>query len=251
MRLAMSNIAWPAVADDQAAGRSCRPRGVSGVEIAPTKVWPEPLEAAPAEVTGCRTRLGTPRAADRLAPGPPVRQARTRPVRRPGRAGPGPGIPRRDDRPGRAARGRGAGLRLAEESARRRRAVGRRGRCDRHPVLPEPRRVRRAARGGCFCIEPNPTAYGCDYVTTAAEGLDLVSRVDQPGFGLHLDAGGMTLAGDPTDADVCNGRPSRTLSGTSTSASRSSPRSAPGASTTRASREPPKGSATTAGCRSR
>jgi sugar phosphate isomerase/epimerase len=47
-----------------------------------------------------------------------------------------------------------------------------------------------------FCIEPNPVAYDCNFVVDAAHGLGLVSRVAHPGFGLHLDAAGMTLAGD-------------------------------------------------------
>lgn len=47
-----------------------------------------------------------------------------------------------------------------------------------------------------LCIEPNPTDYGCNFVTTASSGLALVRTVDHPGFGLHLDAAGMTLAGD-------------------------------------------------------
>ena len=53
-----------------------------------------------------------------------------------------------------------------------------------------------ANSGTCFCIEPNPRAYGCNFVTTASEGLDLVRQVAHPGFRLHLDAAGMTLAGD-------------------------------------------------------
>jgi D-psicose/D-tagatose/L-ribulose 3-epimerase len=47
-----------------------------------------------------------------------------------------------------------------------------------------------------FCIEPNPAVYACNFVTTSTEGRELVSRVDSPGFGLHLDAAGMTLAGE-------------------------------------------------------
>lgn len=49
----------------------------------------------------------------------------------------------------------------------------------------------------CFCIEPNPSVYDCNFITTAASGLDLVNTVDHPGFGLHLDAAGMTLQDDP------------------------------------------------------
>jgi sugar phosphate isomerase/epimerase len=50
--------------------------------------------------------------------------------------------------------------------------------------------------GVVFCIEPNPEAYGCNFIVNAKEGRDLVNRVNSAGFGLHLDAAGMTLAGD-------------------------------------------------------
>jgi len=45
----------------------------------------------------------------------------------------------------------------------------------------------------CFCLEPNPAAYGCDFIRTAAEGREIVKRVNHPGFRLHLDTGVMTL----------------------------------------------------------
>ena len=57
-----------------------------------------------------------------------------------------------------------------------------------------------ADRGTCLCIEPNPPRYGCNFVTTAAEGASLVRRVAHPGFGLHLDAAAMFLVGDRLDA---------------------------------------------------
>jgi sugar phosphate isomerase/epimerase len=50
--------------------------------------------------------------------------------------------------------------------------------------------------GVTFCIEPNPAEYGCDWVTTSSEGARLVEAVATAGFGLNLDAGGMTLAGE-------------------------------------------------------
>lgn len=53
-----------------------------------------------------------------------------------------------------------------------------------------------ARRGTCLCIEPNPPQYGCDWVTDAATGARLVREVASPGFGLHLDAAGMHMAGD-------------------------------------------------------
>jgi len=49
------------------------------------------------------------------------------------------------------------------------------------------------------CIEANPPEYGCDFITHTAAAAELVGAVDHPGFGLHLDAGGITLAGDAPD----------------------------------------------------
>jgi len=51
-------------------------------------------------------------------------------------------------------------------------------------------------QGCCLCIEPNPRRYGCNFVNTAAEGIELVAAVDHPGLRLHLDAGGMYLEGE-------------------------------------------------------
>lgn len=51
----------------------------------------------------------------------------------------------------------------------------------------------------CLCIEPNPPVYGCDWITSASAALELVDEVDQPGFGLHLDAAALHLAGEGPD----------------------------------------------------
>jgi D-psicose/D-tagatose/L-ribulose 3-epimerase len=60
-------------------------------------------------------------------------------------------------------------------------------------------------RGACLCIEPNPADYGADFVNHASEGASLARRVAHPGFGLHLDTGSLTLAGDdiPSAVDEC------------------------------------------------
>jgi len=50
--------------------------------------------------------------------------------------------------------------------------------------------------GVIFCIEPNAPQYNCDFVTTAKDGIEIVDAVNNEGFGLHLDAACMTLAGD-------------------------------------------------------
>lgn len=53
-----------------------------------------------------------------------------------------------------------------------------------------------------LCIEPNPTTYACDFVTTAQEGIEIVKAVANDGFGLHLDIAGMTLARDDIGASI-------------------------------------------------
>lgn len=59
------------------------------------------------------------------------------------------------------------------------------------------------ANVGCqLCIEPNPEVYGCNFITNAAQGLQLVQEVASPGFALHLDSGAMFLAGDNPDTEI-------------------------------------------------
>lgn len=44
-----------------------------------------------------------------------------------------------------------------------------------------------------LCIEPNARAYGCNFLTTSAEGRAFVLRVDRPNIRLMLDTGCMAL----------------------------------------------------------
>lgn len=53
-----------------------------------------------------------------------------------------------------------------------------------------------AEAGSCLVIEANPEAYGADFCTRLEDALALVEAVDSPGFGLHVDAGGMALSGE-------------------------------------------------------
>lgn len=47
-----------------------------------------------------------------------------------------------------------------------------------------------------LCIEPNPARYGCDFVQTAKEAVDLAASVAHPNFGVHLDAASLFLSGE-------------------------------------------------------
>jgi sugar phosphate isomerase/epimerase len=61
--------------------------------------------------------------------------------------------------------------------------------------------------GTTFCIEPNPSRYGCDFITNTQEGLELVEEVGHPGFKLHLDAAGMTLSNENIENSLINAKP--------------------------------------------
>lgn len=59
--------------------------------------------------------------------------------------------------------------------------------------------ARAHAEGTVVCIEPNPVEYGCEWIRSVKDAAALAEAVDHPGFGLHLDAGGMLLNGDAAD----------------------------------------------------
>ncbi|KAF6578927.1 sugar phosphate isomerase/epimerase [Paenibacillus sp. EKM212P] len=58
-----------------------------------------------------------------------------------------------------------------------------------------------------LCIEPNPSQYGCDFITNSEEGLQLVREVNHPGFQLHLDAGTLTLNNENISSAIENSMP--------------------------------------------
>jgi D-psicose/D-tagatose/L-ribulose 3-epimerase len=199
MRLAISNIAWPSGADATVMPL-LHTHGVEGVELALTKVWPEPLAVSADEVRAYRegwekqglrivalqallfgkphlTLFGSEQARGQM------RDYLTRMIERAGLLGARVlvfGSPKNRLRHGQSP---------AEAWA---------------IAVPFFRELGGIARrhGVCFCIEPNPPAYGCDFVTTVAEGIELVDAVADDGFGLHLDTAGMSLAGDPPMASI-------------------------------------------------
>jgi sugar phosphate isomerase/epimerase len=193
MRLAVSNIAWPAEAEPLAADLLAR-LGVRGVEIAPTKVWPHPLEAGAADIVRYRAfwedrgirivamqALLFERPELRIFAGPDQRAQALAYLR---------GILRLAGLLGVEA--------LVFGSPRNRQRAPR----TTEEVYPEAVTFFRTLGevaveyGTTLCLEPNPKAYGCDFVTNVTQGLALVRAVDHPGFQLHLDTGALCLSGD-------------------------------------------------------
>lgn len=54
-------------------------------------------------------------------------------------------------------------------------------------------------------IEPVPPFYGSDFILTAREDLELVKAINHPAIGLHLDTGCVFLGGDAIDDAIREG----------------------------------------------
>jgi sugar phosphate isomerase/epimerase len=198
MKLAVSNIAWDET--EQFVILAELPAlGVTGVEIAPTKLWPEWVDAD-ADAAGAVRHLIEAQglqipAIQSVLFGLPNLQlfgttdsvqnlvthlaAVARIAGALGAAAIVFGSPRNRDR---------GSLSLAQAMER---SVG---------VL---RTVGDACAeaGTCLCLEPNPEAYNCNFLTHWQDAAELAERVGHPGIGVHLDTACITLAGDdPVDA---------------------------------------------------
>lgn len=194
MRLAVSNIAWHP-AEDDAVLDVLREQGVDAIEIAPTRLW-----ADPASVSESEAREASARFADA---GLSTVSFQSLLFAR-------PDLTVFDDEGRRAelvdylrliaglAGAMGAG-RLVFGSPKSRTVPDAMPPEEAFDIGVEFFRAAghaAAEEGTMLCIEPNPPAYACNYITTAAEGIALVEAVASPGFGLHLDAAGLVLAGD-------------------------------------------------------
>jgi D-psicose/D-tagatose/L-ribulose 3-epimerase len=50
-----------------------------------------------------------------------------------------------------------------------------------------------------FCLEPNPTGYGCNYLTHVADAARIVRQVNSPGLRLQIDAGELAMNGEAVE----------------------------------------------------
>lgn len=197
MRLAFSNIAWD-VAEDAVVAELLRSRGFDAIDIAPGKYFPQPAAATDSEVravkrtwadrgfeiTGMQALLfgtsGLNVFGERAS-----QQAMLDHLRAVCRVG-GVlgatrivfGAPKNRDRTG-----------LTDEEAM---AV----------ASDFFRRVAHlaAAEGVVFCLEPNPIAYGANFMTNTAETAAVVRAVDHPALRMQLDTGALALNDEDAEA---------------------------------------------------
>ena len=196
MKLAASNIAWKP-AEDEAVAALLRELGFQGVEVAPTAVWPQPLQASDEELRryrGTWEQRGLPIVAmqallfgkpDLTIFGEAGKRAETF-----------------EYLAGMIRLGGKLGAKALVFGSPKNRQVGGLSQAQIEDIaLPFFHGLGQVAEehGTALCIEPNPTVYACDWVTTSRHGFELVGKVNSPGFCLHLDAGGMTLSQETVD----------------------------------------------------
>jgi D-psicose/D-tagatose/L-ribulose 3-epimerase len=193
-RLAVSNIAWPADEEREVAAALAE-LGVRHVEIAPTKTFLDPLDVSEAELDAYQTRwadhgIDVVAFQSMLFGRLDLELFGTEEVRRSTIDYLEPFI---------RLAGRLGATALVFGSPKNRRVPTGMTDVEASDIAIsffDELGAMSADHGTVFCIEPNPPQYECNFVTTASAGADLVRAVDNPGFRLHLDSAGMTLAGD-------------------------------------------------------
>jgi sugar phosphate isomerase/epimerase len=193
VRLAVSNLAWP-TSDDEAVARVLREEGCRGVEVALTRRWPEPLRVPDAEIERYRLTWEQREL--------PIVALQALLFGRPDLVLFGPAGVRRELL---SYLGRimdigailGAGTLVFGSPRNRRRGELSRGEALRVATEFFSEAAAAAETAGVvLAIEPGPPQYGCDFVTTIGEAVELCTRVGHDAFRVHADVGGLTLAGE-------------------------------------------------------
>ena len=199
MNLAVSNIAWDSSQDDATAA-ALRRAGVGGVEIAPTKWRDRPLEASSADTAAYRRRWE-----DR---GLPIVSLQALFFGRPDLQLFGEARSRAEMLAylrGIMRVGAGLGARALVFGSPKNRL---RGSLSLPQALDIATKFFRAAgdyareHGIALCIEANPPAYGCDFITTTTEAVELCRLVDHPAIRVNADLGGMTMSNEDIGASL-------------------------------------------------
>jgi D-psicose/D-tagatose/L-ribulose 3-epimerase len=204
VKLAVSNIAWDPPEQD-AVLALLRELGVSGIEVAPTKFWPDWVGSEPESAAEWRRAFASkhfdlPSMQAILFGKPELQVFGSDPVRE-----------ATLDHIGRVAELAAAlGAQPLVFGSPRNRDRGQLSPDEAFAIATEFFREagrRCAPHGVWLCIEPLPEAYGSNFINRWREAADLVRAVDVPGFGLHLDTGCIHLAGDdPAEAVLaCKG----------------------------------------------
>lgn len=191
MKLAISNIAWDKHDDPEILSGLCD-RGVRGIEVAPTKIWPE-WKGANAKQAGLYKQhlsslgLEIP-AMQAILFGRPELQLFDKNSHK----------AFLDHIKNVADLAAGFGARVLVFGAPKNRV---RGQLSMRDAMTQAADFFHQAaeicqqRHCCIGLEHNPVEYACDFVTNVADARELVDLVDHPGFQLHLDSAGIYMCG--------------------------------------------------------
>lgn len=202
MKIAISNIAWN-VEQDAAVAAILERQSMRAIEIAPTKIWPNPLDATPAEVRAYRNTWESRGmrivAAQALLFGRSELTIFSDEATRRRTLDYLDGIVKVCADLGAEAlvfgspKNRLTNGQAAETVA----AIA----VDFFGALGDIA----SRHGTAVVMEANPREYGADFVTRAAEAVSLVKQVNKSGYRLHLDTACMTLSNDPVEEILAAG----------------------------------------------
>jgi sugar phosphate isomerase/epimerase len=193
VKLAVSNIAWDPSQDDEIA-ELLRREGVGGVEIAPTKWRERPLESSSADAMSYRRAWE-----DR---GLPIVSIQSLLFGRPDLqlfGGAGSRADMLDYLRGIIELGAALGARALVFGSPKNRIRGALPMADALEISGDFFRVigeHARDHAVVFCVEANPPAYGCDFITTTQEAVDLCLVVNHPAIRLNADLGGITMSNE-------------------------------------------------------
>lgn len=193
MRLAISNIAWDTNEDETIAALLQR-FAVDAIDIAPGKYFPEPAMATDEEIvrvknwwaergieiTGMQALLFGTTGLNLFGP-PKIQDEMLQHLTAVCRIGAGLGAtrlvfgsPKNRDRTGLSDQ---EAIKLATLFFRRLGDIAQ-------------------SYGVLICLEPNPTCYGANFMTTSAETLQVVEQIAHPAIRMQLDTGALTINGE-------------------------------------------------------
>ncbi len=201
MRLAISNIAWD-VAEDEAIAALLHRVGVDAIDVAPGKYFPEPVKATEGEIahvkrwwsergieiTGMQALMFGTTGFNVFGP-PAAQDAMLQHLGAVCRIGAELGAPR-----------------LVFGSPKNRDRTGLSDQQAMAVAAPFFLRLGDIAQsyGVLICLEPNPSCYGANFMTTSAETALVVRQVAHPSIRMQLDTGALTLNGEEPDAVLQN-----------------------------------------------
>ncbi len=197
MRLAISNIAWD-VAEDEAIASLLQRYSVDAIDIAPGKYFPEPSKATDQdmarvkgwwaergiEITGMQALLfGT--SGLNVFGTQTIQETLLQHLAAVCRIGAGIGAKR-----------------LVFGSPKNRDRSGLSDQQTMDIAVAFFRRLGDIAHshGVVICLEPNPTCYGANFMTTSAETIRVVEQVAHPAIRMQLDTGALTINGEDSAA---------------------------------------------------